>query len=212
MKISFNSDRSYVDECIYIKDNEIEHAILVGETIDIHSQLVTIYTKPHVRLTMLSKILLFIKRFILTFFNIIIMNFPNKWYENAEPYILEPATVNLSETSKNIIEIKVVSSKLDVKTKRIKKRLLYIDNVSNLAEVTYDKEGINLPFLTYIFDMISLLLYACAIVSFVFFCSGKMELPVIRFIYFIILFTICMPIFYKCVRSYKEKHDFEKNI
>ena len=110
MKINFNSDQSFVDECIYIKDGEIEYPISVGETIDIDSKLVTLYSKPYVRLTVLSKVFLFIRRFISTFFNIVIMNWPNRWYENVEPYVLEPTIINLDRMSKNTIEIKVVSS------------------------------------------------------------------------------------------------------
>lgn len=212
MIIAFNSDQPCIDEVIYIKDNETEYAISVGETIDINSQIFTLYTKAHVRLTMLSKILLFIKRFFINFFNIVIMNFPNKWYQNAEPYIFEPLIIDTGKVSTNIVEIKVVHSKFNLETKIIKKPQLYVDNKLVSSEVKYNKESINILLLTYIYDMISLLLYTCALISFVFLCSGKMGLPVMVVIYSIIMSIMCIPVLYKCVYAYKEKKDFEKYV
>lgn len=211
MKITFNGDNSCVED-IYIKDSANEHVISVGETIEIDSQLVTLYTKPHIRLTMLSRVLLFVRRFVLTFFNIVIMNFPNKWYENAEPYSLEPVTINLAKASKEALEIKIVSSKIDMKTRKIKKRQLYIDGTLIPSKITYNKESIDLRFLTYIYDMISLLIYVCALVSLIFLGSGKIELPMIGLIYFIIMLAICIPFFCKCVLAHNEKKNFEKII
>ena len=211
MKITFNGENSCMED-IYIKDNASERVVSVGETIEIDSQLVTLYTKQHIRLTMLSRILLFVRRFVLTFFNIVIMNFPNKWYENVEPYSLEPVTINLAKASRDALEIKIVSSKIDMKTRKIKKRQLYIDGVLTPSKVTYNTESINLRFFTYIYDMISLLIYACALVSLIFFGSGKIELPMIRLIYFIIMLTVCIPFFCKCVLAHNEKKDFEKKV
>lgn len=210
MKITFNSDRTSVDDILYIKDNKTEYEISAGETIDFNSTVAVLYTKPYVKLTMLSKIFLFIKRFIINIFNIIIMNFPNKWYENAEPYVLEPLTINIGQNSSNILEIKVISSKFDLTNKKIKKRQLYINNELISSEVVYDKEGINFPFLIYIYDIISLLIYSCLLISFVFLCSGKMELPIVGIIYSIIMLSVCTPFLFKCMCEYKVKKLYEK--
>lgn len=212
MKILFNSDRTHIDEVMYIKDGEIEYAISEGESIDINSPYVTSYTKAHVKLTLLSKILLFLKRFIINLFNIIIMNFPNKWYKDVEPYVFKPVTIDLSKSPQNIIEIKVVCSKFDLTTRIIEKPKLFVNNELISSEVTFDKESINLSFLTYIYDMISLLFYACAPVSVIFLYSGKMEIPVMIVIYSVIILIICIPILCKCVCAYKEKKEFEKCI
>jgi len=88
---------------------------------------------------------------------------------------------------------------------RIQKRQLFINDKEFRTEVEYDEEALNVAFLVYVYDVISLLLYACAAVSFIFICSGKIIIPLIMCIYISILLIIIVLTVIKLAFEKKKK-------
>lgn len=202
MKLMFNCDTDGAPEQLYIDIDGSEKAISVNESVDILADRnITIYTKKKSKLKPLSMIALFLKRLVLNLFNIIIMNVPGKWYENLEPFVLSPLSIRVERDTM----IKYVPTKIDCPSEKVEKRQLFVDNQIVHSETEFDEESVNVAFITYSFDVISLLLYACVPVSLVFIYSGAIDVPIVMFLYISIMLVIIVPLALKIANVNKEK-------
>lgn len=204
MVINFKGDLSIFDVGFYIESDGIEKMIIDGESININkstSGIIKIYIKTNVGLSFRTKILLFIKRFVLNFFNILIMNFPINWYENIEPFIMEPIILR----SGSDLEIQCIPSKVDDLLQKVEKRQILINNNAVPVDVKYSNDAIEKTFLIYAFDVISLMLYSFVLVSLLFVYSGKMSFPIITGIYIAIILSILILVIKKLLYVNKEK-------
>lgn len=207
MKLTYNCDFGDKNEDIYICINGNEKTLSVGESVNVcccNKKNITIYTKKTKDINSLRMAVLFMKRLILNFFNIIIMNPPNKWYQNVEPFSLLPQAIKFEGD----IELIYVPTQIDKSTMRITKPQLMVNNQSISFKIELDIKAINLAFITYVFDLISLLLYACVPITLMFLFSGMMDVPLVILSYLIILLVIVVPVILKIAKTNKEKKKF----
>ena len=129
------------------------------------------------------------------------MNIPGKWYENVEPFVLLPIIVKVERDT----VIKYIPTKIDRLSKKVEKRQLLVDNQIVHSETEFDEESVNIAFITYAFDIISLLLYACVPVSLIFILSGAIDIPIVMILYISIMLVITIPFAYKIANANKEK-------
>lgn len=191
------------NEDLYIHVNGKEEAIIIGESVDIclGNNNVTIFTKAHKNITFFNTFILFFQRLILNLFNIIIMNPPEKWYKKAEPFSVRPFELTvLTDT-----EIKYVPTRIDLLNRKITQRQFLINgdiiDCKNKVELT----EISLSFITYVFDLISLFIYACVPISLFFICSDAIVKPIMLFSWIAIVLIVLIPIICKISKTNKER-------
>ncbi len=211
MKITFFSDSAAYGDELLVKTSEGECPISSGDSLNVESvdsSGVTVSTRAYKRLSALAVLLLFLRRFVLNFLNIFILNYPGKWYEKIEPYALTPIDISLDKD----LEIKSVGSEFDQKSMSIKPRRIFVNDKEILQGIIYDKNRMDTMFLTYVFDIVSILIYAYLVLGFVLVFSGRMTDPIVFVPFFIIAFSLLFAVIAKIVRACKEKRVFENNL
>ena len=189
-------------------DNNI-YKIYPGEKIDIN---VDTEMNAHISIQDFSKknivslILLFIQRFFLTIFRICIMDYPKHWAENLDPY-----EISIDFIIKNkLTTIKYNPSVFNKTGKILRQPEIIVNGEIVKSSITFEPKLVQIHFLTYCFDLISLCLYCLFIVTFIFVFSGQMMFLI--FLYSVIALGISLPIVFKIISTNKRKNKLVDNI
>ncbi len=139
------------------------------------------------------------KRLVANIINIIIMNFPSKWFEGIDPFVFHG-------------DISVGTSDMEIEYKpavfnddgliREKPKLL-VNGQEEEVELETDREHIKVGFIRYCFDLVSFWTYGALIIVIVFVLSGRLK----KYIFVVLLYLLLTAFLFckKIRKSYKEK-------
>lgn len=187
---------------VYVQFNKTKYQLNSDEIFNIDlacaDLLIQVNTDEYAKVNFLNMVFLFIKSVILSFFNIIIMNYPTKWDDNLDPFTV--FAKYKSET--DVIKIKYSPAKISQKPIRIIRPKLIINDKEVNTKIEVDTNAIKYQFFKYSFTLVSVWIYGLIGILLVFLFSGKMaELFIV---FSIIIIGITVPIVIKIFRTMKK--------
>lgn len=206
MIVSYNSESKKLVNLQV--DNNI-YKIYPGEKIDINVNAETnanISIQDFSKKNIVSLILLFIQRFSLIIFRMLIMDYPKHWAENLDPY-----EISIYFIIKNkLTTIKYNPPVFDKTGNILRQPEIIVDGEIVKSSITFEPKLVQIHFLTYCFDLISLCLYGLFIITFIFVFSGQMMFLI--YLYSVIVLGITLPIVFKIISINKRKNKLIENI
>lgn len=199
MKIIYNTE---IQKNINIKVNDKVYELYPEETIDIeneHQNTVHLYTSKTERLNIWHKALMFLKRLILCIFKIILMDVPANWFDGVDPAVI---SANY-EVEDQLVDIRYIPSKISKTPILINQPELIVNGKAVDANVCFDINAVNVGFLKYCFDLISLGIYNTLLITIICICSHKRVMAVIGLVFILVIFIL--PLILKIKKAYKEK-------
>ena len=199
MKIIYNTD---IQKGINIKVNDKVYELYSGETIDIENEqqnTVYLYTSKTERLNIWHKVLMFLKSLILCVFKIVLMDVPANWFDGVDPTVI---SANY-EAEGQLVDIRYVPAKISKTPISIKQPELIVNDKAVDVNIVFDINTVNISFLKYCFDLISLGIYNTLLITTICIYSHKRVMAVIGLV--IIFVILLLPIILKIKKVYKEK-------